>query len=122
MDYIEDVSERFLRHVEVKRHQALRFRTESVPADASCLLEQLRFTLGMLDMAKLFQDIRYFNAALKLNDWHYKSIRKIKLPRDLGNEKLTNLMVVLHYISSIAEQESFLREWLKNESGNTGAH
>ncbi len=113
-DYARDVSERLLRHVEVRRRRALRFRTESVPVDASYLLERIRFTLSILDAADLYCDARYLNAALKANDWHYGSVRRMKVPSKLTPERAVDLMTILHYIVSIANQE---RLWGKLPKG-----
>ncbi len=113
-DYARDVSERLLRHVEVRRRHALRFRKESVPVDASYLLERIRFTLSILDAADLYCDARYLNAALKANDWHYGSVRRMKVPSKLTPENCVDLMIILHYIMSIANQE---RLWGKLLNG-----
>lgn len=113
-DYARDVSERLLRNVEVRRHRALRFRTSTVPVDASYLLERIRFTLSILDAADLYCDVRYLNAALKANDWHYGSVRRMKVPSKLTPENAVDLMIILHYIMSIANQER-LWEKLLNE-------
>ncbi len=104
-DYARDVSERLLRHIEVRRRHALLFREDSVSADASYLLERIRFTLSILDAADLFCDARYLNVALKANDWHYRSVQRMKVPSNLTPENAVDLMTILHYIVSIANQE-----------------
>jgi hypothetical protein len=112
-DYARDVSERLLRHLEVRRHRALQFRTESVPVDASYLLERIRFTLSILDAADLYCDARYLNAVLKANDWHYGSVRRMKVPSKLTPENAVDLMIILHYIISVANQERLWGKFLK---------
>ena len=122
MDYIQDVGERLMRHLEVKRQKALQFRMESVPDDALYLLERTRFTIGLLDAAELFQDVRYLNIALKANDWHYKDVHRVKLSSKLTSKNLVRLMVALHYASSIAQQERIWRIFFEDEGCNTRSH
>lgn len=47
-------------------------------------------------------DLRFLNAALKLNDRHHAEVRRVRGPAaDL---------IVLHYAASVARQELALRE------------
>ena len=109
-DYVHDVCESLLRHVETKRDSALAFQPGSTPAGGSRLLERLSFTHAVLDAARAFGDIRYLSAGLKLNDWHYKTVGKIALERGLGRHEPESVMVALHYAASVVYQERLFSE------------
>ena len=109
-DKLRKIGERLLRHVEVRRQDALKFDRTGLPDDASVLMEHLRFTIGMLEMARLFQDTRFFNAALKMNDWHYRKVRRLSLPSRTDPVGMVPILIVLHYVQSITEQEKLMVE------------
>lgn len=91
--------DRILRHVEVKRRDCL---TKLSPAGSA---EQA--TLERLDIAILFSrvavrdnDIRFLNAAMKINDWSFKACGR------------ASVSVRARYLLSLAEQESAAKEML----------
>ena len=108
VDYIKEVSERLLQVIEIKRQRAFEFRMKSVPKDASYPLERLRFTLALFEAAGVFNDIRFLNAGLKMNDWNTKTVCRIKVEPKSSSGNSLPLMIKLHYIMSIACQE---RRW-----------
>lgn len=107
-DYIEEVCERLLRRVEIKQRRAFQFCNETSPSDSSYFLERLRFSLGILEAAEVFNDVRYLNAALKMNDWHYKVIRNKKIPRTIKPHNYPEVLTILHYLANIVFQERYL--------------
>lgn len=100
--YAAEVCERLLRHVEVQRERALRPRGEVAP-DAG-RLEQVRFTLALLDAAERWCDLRFLNAALKRSDLHHEQwVRRRARSRH-------DLLAGLHWAAALARQEELLRE------------
>jgi len=94
--------ERLLRHVEVRREEALAFLPESLPRDPRPPRERLRFAAALLEAAEHYRDARYLNAALKLVDWHLAG------PGRRGTDPVTGL----HYAFAVARQERLMRELL----------
>ncbi len=103
--YTREVCDRLVRHVEIRRRGALAFRPEGLPDGSAPAVERLRFAVALATAARCFGDLRYLNTALKLNDWH----RRRLLP---GRRSGTDSLAALHYVVSIARQESALREGL----------
>lgn len=100
--YVDDVCERLLRHVEVRRDEALRLA--SAPrAPWQAPLEALRFTLALLDAAARSGDARFLNAALKLNERHHRVLLRAQRGQGLGQ-----VLLALHYAASVARQEAWL--------------
>lgn len=91
--------ETLLRHVEVTRDQALsRF---PMPLSAEELwLERLDVTLLFIRRASHTRDVRFMNAALKLNDYAFLSRQTRKSP-----------VVAARLMRSLAEQEALMQEW-----------
>ena len=108
--YTAQVMERLLRHVEIRRKLALQFPEDNLHRTTSALLERIRFTLAMLKAARLCRDLRYLNAALKLNDWTYREVRMMKVPGSFALSDLVQLNVILHYLGSVSTQEQVREE------------
>jgi len=104
-DYVAEVAEALLRHVGVRRQQAFPFRPEGLPYDAVPRLERLRWTLALLDAGRFFRDARFLNAALKLNDWHYRAVRAVRANADRMSRSGAGAPVGLHYVACVAGQE-----------------
>jgi hypothetical protein len=98
----DELLERLLRHVEIRREEALRLRTPGSVGQEN--LERLRYTLALLEGAAWRRDLRFLNAALKLNDAHLLTLRRTR-----GQGALRNRLE-LHYLASVALQERELRE------------
>ncbi|MEN8182917.1 MAG: hypothetical protein ABFS46_10330 [Myxococcota bacterium] len=99
--YTAEVCERLLRHVEVRRDDALLLRSgPDQPFEAR--LERLRFTHALLDAAARFRDLRFLNAALKLSDRHHRELAGAPRGDLLG----------LHYAAGVARQEALLASLL----------
>ena len=91
--------EALLRHVEVRRKDCLR------PVQPTNIegawLEKHAVAILFSQVASTRRDLRFLNAALKLNDWAYPAHRRVKpTPR------------FARYLLSLAEQEWALREGL----------
>jgi len=98
------ILERLLRHVEIRREDALRLRP---PEDLrQQRLEQLRFTLALLEGAERLHDLRLLNAALKLNDRHLLALRRRRTRRVGG------ALIEMHYLVSIALQERLMKAFI----------
>jgi hypothetical protein len=89
-------AERLLRHVEVKRQQALAQVSPEIPPQ--------RLTMEKWDVAILFSrgsvrhgDLRFLNAALKMNDWSLKSH---------GRRPRLSVEQRARFLLSLTEQES----------------
>jgi hypothetical protein len=63
-----EVLDRLIRHVEVRRENALGFEPKSLPADEDALTERLRFAVGLFEASEVFDDLRYLNTGMKLVD------------------------------------------------------
>lgn len=105
-DYLRETLDRLIRHVEVRREAALGFAPESLPPEADSTLERLRFTLALLEGARVFADVRYLNTALKLDDWHLRVLR-----RDRGAASDPRVASrFLHYLVALSAQEEHMQE------------
>lgn len=101
---LDDVRERMLRHVEVRREDALALRaTPSEPASARGALERLRFALTLLDVAERRRDGRFLNGALKLLDWQHAPLAR----RGFGEGTAAPLLGA-HYAACVVRQERLL--------------
>ena len=67
---VQDNLERLLRHVEVKRKEALIARQDTPDSD-TLWLERHAVALLFCHQAIRSHDLRFLNAALKLNDWAF---------------------------------------------------
>jgi hypothetical protein len=101
-DYAAEVCERLLRHVEVQRELALRPAGPVAP-DAQ-RLEQVRFTLVLLEAAQRWRDLRFLNAALKRNDLHHRAWARRR------TRSRYDLLAGLHGAAALARQEALVRE------------
>jgi hypothetical protein len=104
---LSDASERLLRHVEVRRQTALSFPAAARLSPGQARLERLRFTLACLEIAVGRDDLRFLNAALKLNDWHHGEVARLAR----GGAPWGTLLAV-HWGASVAGQERAMRRML----------
>jgi len=105
--YTRTVLDRLIRHLEVKREDALGFAVGSLPEDALPSLERLRFTLALLAASRFFGDARYLNTALKANDWTL-GVLKAEKPSAVTPGRS---VLLLHYLASLALQERAMKEF-----------
>ncbi len=98
-DFVWLSLDRILRHVEVKRSACLE-KTAPTHSTERVTLERLDTAILFSRVAKRDNDIRFLNAALKLNDWSFK-------PCAYGSDD-----VRARYLLSLAEQESAAKEML----------
>jgi hypothetical protein len=91
--FLQTELERILRRVEVKRQLALHLP----PNDASqnAWMEKHAIAILLSRAAHVFQDLRFLNAALKLNDWAFPS-----------HHRLHQGPQVERYLWSLVEQET----------------
>ena len=96
--FLEENMELLLRHVEVKREQAL--HEYSTPLSKSACWE-VRCAVGVLfsAFAEQRQDWRFLNAALKLNEWLWKEYHRPYAA-----------LSTLPLLASLVEQEAAFRE------------
>lgn len=91
--------ELLLRHVEIARGDALsRFSSELTPLERR--LEKLDVAILFSREARRQSDVRFLNAALKLNDYAYSSGILRQGPTVVGR-----------FVRSLAEQEVLMLEW-----------
>lgn len=89
--------ERTLRHIEVKRKEALRVIQAAPSSDI--WMERHAVSIVFCRYSRKFGDRRYLNTALKLNDWAYPSHRKLGIcPR------------FIRYLLALAEAEASVQE------------
>lgn len=91
--FLETELERLLRRVEVKRRTALESAGSGDRQNA--WLEKHAIAILFSRAARTFQDLRFLNAALKLNDWAFSSHRRLRAGAHLER-----------YVWSLAEQET----------------
>jgi hypothetical protein len=96
---LQENLERLLRQVEVRRQDAL---TVAGAGPEAQWIEKHDIAILFLEAARQFEDVRYFNAVLKLNDWAFKAHRA---PR--ARPRTTR------YIYALAEQEAAIGELVK---------
>ena len=92
--------ENLLRHVEVKRRQALRKFSPILSIEAQCL-ERCDVSILFSRFARRRGDLRFLNAALKMNEWYLKEVRSLNMD-----------MVQVRLLLALAEQELSARELL----------
>ncbi len=95
--WIDDQLERLLRHVETRRQESLQQFSPTLDKEAAWN-ERHAVTRLFLQVARERGDLRFLNAALKLNDWAFKFHRRMPAddPRLLG------------YIGNLVEQQALL--------------
>lgn len=101
--YVLEVCERMLRHVEVRRAEALCLAASQRRPPWRESTERLRFALAFLDAAERFGDLRLLNAALKLIEWQHGRARRAGRTRDPGGRLLGH-----HYAAAVDRQEALL--------------
>ncbi|MDP2964975.1 MAG: hypothetical protein Q8N39_02920 [Pelolinea sp.] len=72
--FTSDAMESLLKHVEVKRKKALNAFSQDLSAE-NMLLEGLAISILFSHAARRHTDLRFLNAALKMNDWYYPKLR-----------------------------------------------
>jgi hypothetical protein len=104
--YTRIVLDRLVRHLEIKRQDALGFAARSLPEDALPALERLRFTLALLTASRTFGDARYLNAALKANDRTFRLLAAHRPSAATAGRSV----LLLHYLASLMLQERTMGE------------
>ena len=102
--YVEQVLERALRHIEVKREDALQL--SRAPGSADELLERLRFSHSLLDAWDSLSDLRFLNLALKTQDWHLRRLQR----SPAGSRDARWTLHFLYYLSAYARQERAMKD------------
>lgn len=102
--YAEQVLERALRHVEVKREDALELCGEHGSGDE--FLERLRFSHALLDGWDSFSDLRFLNLALKTQDWHLRRLQGTPA----SSRDVYWTLHFLFYLSAYARQERAMKD------------
>jgi hypothetical protein len=102
--YTREVLERLLRHVEVRRADALRL-AGGAPSDAVQAIERARFTIALLEGSRLEGDLRLLNAAMKRNDLQLTALTPRARARDA-----TWWLEVAHHAECLALQERCFEE------------
>ena len=95
---IGDNMERLLRHVEVKREQALQLDPPAPPKDT--WMEKHAVSVAFSRWSRRHGDMRYLNAALKLNDWALPS-----------HARSAFSPVLVRFLLALAEAEFTLESW-----------
>lgn len=72
--FTAEVLESLLKHVEVKRKKALKTFSQDF-SDGNMLLEGAAISILFSRAARRHMDLRFLNAALKINDWYYPKVR-----------------------------------------------
>ena len=111
--YLEDVLERLMRHVEIKREDALQFHTDAT--HKSFLQERLWFVLCLLKASSLFQDLRLLNTALKMHDHYYRHIAQLKLTSGPDTPQRCNWSIAATYLLNICNQEIIFEAFFKEQ-------
>ncbi len=101
-----EVLDRLIRHVEVRRGDALGFATDSITPNDDPLTERLRFAIALIEASDIFDDLRYLNTAMKLIDSALQKLRRQRL--DL--QDIRSLHCHVAYVVALSAQESRLRE------------
>jgi hypothetical protein len=103
-----EVLDRLIRHIEVRRGDALDFATNSITPSDDPLTERLRFAIALFEASEIFQDLRYLNTAMKLVDVALKELKRQRL----NLQDSSSLYRHLTYVVALSAQESRLREVL----------
>lgn len=96
--FVDANLESLLRHVEVKRRQALQKISPAVEED-ELWLERQDVAILFISATARRQDLRFLNAALKLNDWSYREYTK----------RRRNVSSKARFLLALAEQEGSMR-------------
>ncbi|HAF62666.1 MAG TPA: hypothetical protein DCK95_10125 [Anaerolineaceae bacterium] len=99
--FLQQNLELILRHVEVKRENALT-RYGAALTSAQMWEERCCYALVFSNYALLHQDWRFLNAALKMNEWFWKEYHSLFTVRS-----------VIPLLTSLAEQEYTFQEMQK---------
>ena len=99
-DFVDRNAERLLLHVESRRRQSLR-DFEPAAAHSSAWIERHDVVVFFSRRARRRGDLRFLNAAFKLNDWAYPAHRRSPPAAQLAR-----------YLLALAEQERAAREVL----------
>jgi hypothetical protein len=94
---VRSAAERLLRHVEVKRSNCLMSADQSLPIEQQCL-DRYRCSVAFVRLSESTGDLRFLNAAMKINDWAIKS-----------RQKLSAGQATAKLLLSVALQEDALR-------------
>ena len=95
--WLDDQRERLLRHVETRRHESLQHFSPALDKTAACQ-ERHAVTRLFLQIARNRGDLRFLNAALKLNDWALPAHRRLSA----DDSRL------LRYIGNLVDQQALL--------------
>jgi len=100
-NFLKENLERLLRHVEVKRKDCLREFAPLLLIEQRWL-ERQDITILFARHARRTGDLRFLNSACKLNDWDFPHFQKKR-----------SIILLLHYMLSLAEQERTVMEGLR---------
>lgn len=104
-----EVLDRLIRHIEVRRGEALGFAMNSVTPGDDPRTERLRFAITLVEASEIFEDLRYLNTAMKLIDF---ALKKLERPR-LNLQDSSSLYRHLAYVVALSAQEFRLRKVFK---------
>jgi hypothetical protein len=107
-----EFAERMLRRVELTRTHSLRFCDTTVHANL-VEMEMLRIVRALLRAADDFQDLRYFNAALKALDQVHRRLIRHGLVKNRDSKSLPLLLTHLHYLDALTHQQRLWREMVE---------
>ena len=93
--------ESILRIVEVKRKKILKAFSQELTSDEK-IREGLRISILLSRASRRHDDLRYLNAALKMNDWYYPIFRSAVSGKSL-----------IYYLLALTEQEKSAAELLR---------
>jgi hypothetical protein len=88
-----------LRHAEIKRQAGFRLRGKGTETEN--WIEKHQISLALIRMTKRTKDLRYLNAALKMNDWAFPVMKRRK-----------NDECLAWYCFALIEQETTVKELL----------
>ena len=97
---VSEILEKLLRHVEVKREKSLGKFTQSL-TPAQAWLERCNVSILFSRAARRHHDLRFLNAALKMNEWYFQKIGNSRSPE-----------ITTRYLLALAEQELSAKELL----------
>ncbi len=101
MELVTRNMEDLLRHVEIHRRNCLRFFSPAIPEEQRWM-ERLEICILFSRYARGHYDLRFLNAALKMNDYWFS-----------GLKKTYNLLIFTRYCVSLAQQELSVKELLQ---------
>ena len=100
-DFTAKLLESLLKYVEIKRKKTLSSFSQNITKESKTL-EGLGISILFSRFAKRHSDIRFLNAALKMNDWFFPILRTAVSGKPL-----------VYYLLSLTEQELTVAELLK---------